>query len=392
MDKKYNIAMVLDDMEIGGIPKTCISQLKYLCKYANVTMFLQNDKGPLVKDIPQDVNVIVRNNISVKSLFKKLLKQKKIFTLIKVFFQYVWYGHIVNRWVKTNALTAKYKDVLSNETYDLAMACHGMNIGQLCKTLYQVKAKKKIAWIHGDHPFTGIHKKDVSFIYDKFDKVFCVSKNVKEKFITDFPLVKEKTEIYYNHIDVQDILQKAEEKLDIEYNNSQINVVTVGRVSKEKGQDLIPGITKNLISKGYNVHWYIVGDGPDRQRIENLIVENGVDKNVTILGMKSNPYPYVKNCDIYVQTSYSEAYGLTIFEAVILEKIVIATDVGGANELLKDGENIIFVKPDVNSIAEKVHYILLDKNLQEKIKNNLHGRDYSNESEIKKLLEFLDKE
>lgn len=392
MDNKYNIAIVLDDMEIGGIPKVCISMLKVLSNYASVTMLLENDNGALVKSIPSSVNVVVRKNIEGKSVFKKLLKQKKIFTFIKTFFQYLWYGHIAKRWVKTNNLTSRYKDVLTSETYDLAIVYHGMNIGQICKTLYQVNAKKKIAWIHGAHPFIGVHKKDVSFIYDKFDKIFCVSNMTKDNFVEDFPSLADKSEVYYNHIDVQDILQKAEEKLDVEYNNSQINVVTVGRVSKEKGQDLIPSVTKILIEKGYNIHWYIVGDGPDRQRIENLIIENDVNKNVTILGMKSNPYPYVKNCDIYVQPSYLEGYGAAIFEALILGKLVVTSKNVGAMEILKDGEDLLVANATSSDIAREIERLITDDNLKNKLINSTNSKDYSNESEIKKLLEFLDKE
>ena len=392
MNKKYNIAMVLDDMEIGGIPKTCISQLKYLCKYANVTMFLQNDKGPLVKEIPQDVKIIVRDNISIKNVFKKLLKQKKIFTFIKVFLGYIWYGHIAKRWVKTNALIAKYKDALSSESYDLAIVYHGMNIGQICKTLYQVNAKKKVAWIHGKHPFTGIHKRDASFIYDKFDKIFCVCKFVKNNFLYDFPLLLEKTEVYYNHIDVGEILQKGNEELDIKFNKEQINIVTSGRVSKEKGQDLIPDTTKNLISKGYNIHWYIVGDGPDRKRIESLILEKGVQDNITIVGMKSNPYPYVKNCDIYVQPSYEEGYCTAVFEAMILGKAVVATNNEGVLETLKDGEEILISSPNANDISSAIEQLIINDSLKTKLLNCTNSKDYSNETEINKLLNFLAKE
>lgn len=389
--RKPKIAIVLDDLSVGGIPVACISLLKALSEESEITLILATDKGELTSKIPDRVEVKIIPSERVSSTFRRLLREKKYWKYFWTAIRYYWHSKFTKKWIKASTLIAKEKPLLLEDYFDCAIAYHGMNISQMNKTLYQIKAKKKLAWIHGDHPFTKSDKKDAERVYQKFDYIFCVSDATRKQFLSDFSTLVEKAVIYYNHFDIEEIKKKSQEAKDIEFLSQQINLVTVGRISPEKGQDMIPKVLKILLKKNFNLHWYILGDGADRERIEDIIKKENLEENISLLGNKINPYPYMRACDFYVQPSYTEGYPLAILETAILQNVIIATDVGGAREHLKNGEDILFAQPNPESIAQKIELAINDKGLQEKIKNNLKERDFSNKNELKKLFEVFDK-
>ena len=123
--------------------------------------------------------------------------------------------------------------------------------------------------------------------------------------------------------------------------------------------------------------WYFVGDGVDRPKIESLISEKQLDDYIEITGLQDDPYPYIKNCDIYVQPSYEEAYGLTIIEAQILGKTVVSTSTIGGQSIINDGENGVICAINAESIAKTINLISQDMSLPKAIQNNLTKIDYT---------------
>ena len=152
------------------------------------------------------------------------------------------------------------------------------------------------------------------------------------------------------------------------------------------------GAADILKKQDFNFKWYFVGDGADRLRIERLIAENNLEKYVVITGLKENPYPFIKHCDIYVQPSYEESYGLTILEAQILGRIIISTKTVGGVDIIHDGIDGLLADIDAESIAKKIYSINQDSTLQETIYTNLAKMDCSKDyqrfkDDWKKLLE-----
>lgn len=380
------IALVIDTMSIGGIPKASIPFMKELLNYAEVSLILTNDKGQCQNEIPQGVHTYIipyTNDIS-----KKIKSTKGFINYLCFMIKYIFYGHISKRFVKNCIHVAKNSDYILDKEFDCAIAYHGMNIHHLTRVFYNIKAKKKIAWIHGDHPFEGIHKKDIEILYNKFHSIVCVSKVTENNFLKDFPSLRNKTKVYYNLFDVDKILKLSKEEIEI-FEKDKINIVTVGRLSKEKGQEFIPSVVKELINNGYIIKWYIVGDGEDRKRIENLTKELKLEDYIKFVGFKNNPYPYIKNCDIYVQPSYTEGYPLTIFESAILNKPIIATDVGGTKEHLTPNKDYIEVKPNVDYIYNGVISLIDDEKLRNNLVENLRSRDLSNKNEVNLFVDGL---
>lgn len=381
------IAIVLDEMSIGGIPKACIPFLKQLVEYYDVTMLMRNTDGELMSQIPEQVIVRTIQHYVFSDALKKIITEKKYHKILTYVIPYLFWSRICHRWVKANDMTAKVLGEYVDGEWDCVIAYHGMSISQLVTTLHSVKAKKKVAWIHGDHPFDGVHKKDAESVYREFDKIYCVSPSVQVRFLNDFPSTEAITDSYKNILE-SDIIREKSESEKLGFSKDSINLVTVGRVSHEKGQDMIPAIAKKLKEKGLNICWYVVGDGDDMPRIRSLCEENAVQEQVKLVGAKSNPYPYMKQCDIYVQPSYTEGYCLTVCEAAILQKPMVLTAIAAAG-IVESNETALVSNANADRLADNIERLIKDASLRERFSLELAKRDYSNRKEIDKLLKFI---
>lgn len=275
------------------------------------------------------------------------------------------------------------------ENYECVIAYHGTTSAVAANALYNTNARRKILWVHGDHR---IVPEEISFFrkqYQKFDKIYCVSESIRSQFAELFPDAAGKSEVIHNVIDSNDIRSKANVPIDVTLKH--LSLVTVGRLAREKGQEMIPKTTRMLLDSGYEIYWYLVGEGPMRSKIEEEVKKHGVEENVVLLGAKENPYPYIINGDIYVQPSLSEGWGLTVQEARILNKPIVVTPIPVMSEQIRNGENGLIV--DVMSpeaLAEGIKTLLDHPELREKFIRSLMNKSLSNEAELQKLYDFIE--
>ena len=187
------------------------------------------------------------------------------------------------------------------------------------------------------------------------------------------------------------IEEKAKEKVRLkEENEETIKIVTVGRLVNQKGIDNGIFVCKALIDEGYKVRWYVVGKGKDKEKLENLIKTNNLEENFILLGAKTNPYKYINLCDIYVQPSRFEGYGITVAEAKALKKPIVATDIPEFREQIIDKKTGILCK-DNNELKYGIKLLIEDKNLRKKLIDNLKKEnEESNTLELKKLYEIIE--
>lgn len=383
------IGIVLDEMSIGGIPKACVEFANQLTEYYDVTMLMRCQDGELTGKLSPQIHIQTIPHFVFRNAVRRILKAHRYYRLLTYAVPYLFYSRICGRWVKANQMTAQEMGMYIPGEYDCVIAYHGMSISQMVTALYNVRAEKRIAWIHGDHPFTGRHKKDAAEVYADFDRIYCVSPFMRERFLEDFPNVASITDSYKNLLVPERIRSLAAEQTQEAFDSSVVNIVTVGRVSPEKGQELIPSVAAALKKRGYHFHWYIVGDGPDFNRIKQLIQNMDVDDSVFLLGSRSNPYPYMKKCDIYVQPSYTEGYCLTVCEAAILRKPSVMTAIAAA-QILEDGIHTVVAEPSVDALVEALERIITQPQLRERFIANLEKLDLSNREEVNKLIRFLE--
>ena len=171
--------------------------------------------------------------------------------------------------------------------------------------------------------------------------------------------------------------------------DGSIKLLSIGRYCEAKNFDNVPFICKKLLELGLNVKWYIIGFGVDKERINKSIKENHMKDNVILLGKKSNPYPYIKECDVYVQPSRYEGKCVSVIEAQSLHKPVIITNYPTATSQLKDGYDGVIVPLENNECALRMRKIIQDTKLLRTMKKNCFNEDYSNYSEVKKIYEII---
>lgn len=233
----------------------------------------------------------------------------------------------------------------SAKRYDAVIGWHE---GVPTTFVSHINHPNKISWIHCDYANYTDSPRERS-LYENIHKIVCVSKYCRGTFLRFFPDMENKVYAIYNILDVDDIKWKALEPMDIEYDKTKFNIVSVGRVSPVKQFSRIPEIARKVIDAGCDIHWYIVGPtypGVEYDTLMANMERYDVKDVVTLTGGKENPYPYVVNADLLVCTSLSEALPYTISEAKVLGIPAVSTNFGSACELIDDGKDGFITKID----------------------------------------------
>lgn len=224
---------------------------------------------------------------------------------------------------------------------------------------------KKYAWVHIDlinNPWTKIVYKSIDEereCYSKFDKVLCVSSSVKEAF--DKKYNTGNSAIQYNPVDENEIFNKSKELIVLKQANLQF--ITLGRLVPQKGYDRLVKCIKKIRDEGYdNFNIWILGEGEQRKFLEKYIEDNALEKYVTLLGFKSNPYPYIAASDAFICSSRSEGFSTVATESLILGKPIFTVDCAGMKELFGDYECGIIVNNSEDDLYEMILNILIDTN------------------------------
>ena len=272
--------------------------------------------------------------------------------------------------------------------YDLAVAY--LEGGAAYYVASHVKAKKKAAFIHINYDEAGYNREIDDECYLNFDQIFAVSRSVKEKFLQVYPECIQKTTVFYNLIDVERILYKSTETGGFSDGYDGFRILTVGRLVPQKALDIAIDTMKILKETGKAFRWYVLGDGEMRKHLEEKIHSYGLFEDFILLGVVDNPYPFYKQCDLYVHTARYEGKSIAVEEAQVLGCAIVAADYIGVEEQIENGVDGIVCKLDAEGLAREIQY--LANNPQ---KNHLLGRAASkkkrvdNVNEIKKLIEVM---
>lgn len=387
---KKRLAFVSKTMIVGGVEKVLAELLNTIdYNLYEVDLWLRQPGGDFHKLIHPLANVKYWGVSDTKKQLLNEFSKGHFRNVVKgIYFRCLLRVYAKN-WVLNELYEVKAQMMCDDTEYDCVIAFQGMTPAVIATALYRLNAPKKIAWIHGKDSFLPQQAEQMTKEYNKFDHLFCVSKSTKNQFCEKFKGVEEKTSVFYNFIDDRNILMHAEECID-EY-MKPISIVTVGRLSHLKGQVMIPQIVRLLLDAGYKVHWYLVGDGELRPVVEREIEKYDVAEHVLLLGTKTNPYPYIKKCDIYVQPSFSEGYCTTTVEAQILNKPIVTTDAPGMREQFVSGENGLIVdEMTPESLFEGIKLLLDHPEMMEKFKKNLAKETHDNSKELQKLYDFIE--
>lgn len=364
-------------LTIGGAERVLVDLVNKLASNYDITIFTLYPKGELEKEL--------NKNIKLKSLYNKPYKElskvgQKIIAPLKVL---IFKNIIYNKKIKDN--------------YDVEIAFLEGPITRL----FSVKNEKsrKIAWIHNDISKvfgqgikSKIKKHLDSKIYEKYNDLVFVSKDNLEKFnktYTNLNVSKEHKKVIYNYIDKERIIKKSNENIYIPFDENSINFVTVSRLVYQKGIDRLIKVHKKLIKSGYKHNFYVIGNGPEREKLEKLIKENNVEETFHLLGQKENPYLYIRKANYFCLLSRFEGYGMVLEEAKILEKKIIITDTA-AREAVEGYSNKIILENTEEGIYNGLLEVLENNKQEGKTRENEEKKEqYDNSSIIEEVKELI---
>lgn len=374
---KTKIAIFTRKLIQGGIEKALIEMLKQIDPtHYKVTVFVISEGGELFSQLPSWVEVktlSLPHTTKLRQAYEHLSKGDFFLAVRCITF------HLIDRsgWFRATEgirLAKSFKKI--TEDFDYALSYHGPTSYTIPLVVNSVKAKKKILWVHED---IESHLEGIKFYkawYGQYDKILCVSNHVANKFKSMVGFCS-KVQTYYNHIDIEDIIEKSALYYPSEYKNiNVIKLTTVARVSEEKGISLAIDVALKLKENNVSFDWFWVGDGNHTDALKKIKALD-LEDTFHLLGGKSNPYPYIKYCDIYLQPSFRESFCLTISEAKILSKRIISTKTAGAMEQIQDQKNGLLTDFDAKDIFDKVMKVsngeLLDRGYEADISEILRS-------------------
>lgn len=251
------------------------------------------------------------------------------------------------------------------EEFDLAIAY--LEGGASYYVADHVKAKAKAAFVHVDYGKAGYTRELDLDTYRHFDRIFTVSEEVRESFLKLYPEYKEKTGIFHNLLDVEEIRKKAGEPGGFADRYEGIRLLTVGRLTWQKAYDLAIDAMALLKKEYPQVRWYVLGEGPEREKLEKKIERMGLTEDFLLLGAKDNPYPYYAQADIYVHATRFEGKSIAIQEAQALGCAIVASDCSGNREQIDDHKDGLLCSFDAQGIKNAVAEYIEQPQMREKM-------------------------
>lgn len=367
----------ITSLTIGGAERVLVDLTNKLQENDefDITIFTIYSKGDFEESLNKNIKIISLFDKSYNELTKI---QKKIIPLKVLLFK-----------------KSIYKKYIKGQ-YDIEIAFLEGPITRL----FSVKNKKtkKIAWIHNDMSLVFgkgikaiIKRKIDRKIYSKYSTLVFVSNDNRDKFEEIYPdlrneeLEKVHKRVVYNYIDKKLVIEKSNEILNKEFDNKQLNFVSVCRLVEQKAIERLISVHKKLINDRYIHKFYIIGDGPQKKLLEEKIKEEGLEKTFILLGKKQNPYPYMKNADYFCLLSYFEGYPMVVEEAKILNKQILITDTA-AREVIRDYNSSKIFENSEEGIYTGLRKIIQDSKLK---KNKISNIEYNNDKIIEKVIKIL---
>jgi len=397
---KKKVLIIGAGMEIGGVERSLLGLLDAIdyTKY-DVDLFLLSHTGEFMPLINKNINLLPEEKMFsyISWPIDRLVKSGKFYMAAVRLFSKI-YGDIKAKIKKTSTINITLcKKIVSskikkfNTHYDIALGFFGPHYFLTDK----VDAGLKIGWVHTDYG-NPTELPDVKFslpMWSKLDYIACVSEQVKVSFDKIFPSLNDKTVVIENIFSSDFVINRSNEfsvKQEMP-DDVAIKILSVGRFCTAKAFDDVVRACNKLVEKGYNFKWYLIGYGPDEQLIKNLINEYNLQNTVIVLGKKDNPYPYIKECDIYAQPSRYEGKAVTVIEAQILNRPVMITRYATSAAQLQEGVDGYICEMGVDGIVDGIEYFINNPQLRNQLAENTKKCSYDNSyvvNDIFNLMEF----
>ncbi len=403
-EKKIKMLVVGITMNCAGTEKSFLSFLSCLdFERFDVTLLLAKREGLLLDQLPPEVRVEVMEKygdmflLSGKNAARTLIDcfvKENLLTLFEILPYFL--GSVFTKGERRASIATKMwlhfmeKMPAVRESYDVAVAYWGdRTMFYMCD---KVKADKKIAWLHFDYK-NPPRDNDIYLPYfKKCDRVVTVSAAIDESLRSELPEISDRCvmmENITNPKQIWDLALRGESYPDAHFHGKRI--LTIGRISEQKGLDLVVPVLKRLREENYDIRWYVLGDGEEsyRQQLSEKLLDAGVADMMLFLGTTPNPYSYLRDCDIYAQPSRHEGKPISVEEAKIMYKPILATRYLSAPEQLENGELGVLCDVSSDGIYEGIKKLLDSPALCDRLTETLSRRKFGNSGEIEKFYDMI---
>lgn len=389
---KKKIIVISEALWIGGIETALVNLLKSLDyeKYEVTCLILQNDQT-MASRLPEQVRLLVVDRHDVVS-FREPYRYARLYHLTEEsenpsqFHKAMMWAVPAIKWVENRLYIHYIREQMKGEYFDTCVIYSDRTAETAVRG---IRAGKYLMFYHHGAMRREYHDE---IGYRKSEKIIAVSNALEQKLREFRPKHAHKMMTIHNLTDVEGIRAKAEEPVPEEFPADKFNIVSCGRVSYEKGMDLAVEACARLVEMGHdNIHWWIVGGGPAEQEVREKVAELHMEDYVTMLGMKENPYPYIKRADLYVQPSRFEGYPMTILEALAIGQPVVSTDNGGAGELIRSGETGLLCPISAEGLGDSIQNLLENPRELDQFRRNIAGvdMDVENQKYVQRLAQLL---
>ena len=382
---KKKLLIVYQSMMLGGSTTSLIAFIKNLdFDKFDVDLQLFENRGPFMKYIPENVNLLPQAK-KHKSKISKCLS----FLISGYFFKALFSKFKLRRFSLSPSVKgefmAKKGSKKNNKHYDYAIGfLEGWSDRYIA---FCVKADKKYAWLHSTFAnITPIPDAEIPWM-KRVDKIIFVTDACLEEFNKTMPQMAHKAITVENITDSSLVKKRGEEipQNDSDYerfvSSEKFKIITVCRIDiRTKGIDRILNAANRLRESGCEFLWYIIGDGLDAAALSSDIVEKQLSDHVIPIGIRMNPYPFIKAADIMCMPSRYEGKPMVITESMILGTPPVVTKYFSAEEQIQNGIEGIIVENQDDSIFTPLSELILDREKLDYLTENLFSRDYGNKN------------
>ncbi|MDR7079126.1 glycosyltransferase involved in cell wall biosynthesis [Neobacillus niacini] len=366
---KKKILFVNGHLNVGGVENSLINLLKSIdYNYYDIDLILFEELGDYSNEVPKEVNIIYYDlSKAYGPILQCILQNIKNGNWFALILRLIF---LIEKVIGPKTLFLAKPLFKLDKNYHCAIA---YRVG-ICTDFvgYVINSKNKVTWWHhGTYDYPVNQTKRLIEVFKKFNKIIVVSDSTKKMLEKNIQGINDKFITISNIINVDAIRQKATEETIFDYNNNEnITLLSIGRLSPEKGMINCVHACKKLVDNGYFVKWYLIGEGTQRGEIEECIKDYQLENNIYLLGAISNPYPYIKNAHIYVHPSLVESLSITVLEALALNTPVTVARSMGPEEFLRHNENGLLVEPTPAGLFKGIVSLIKDDHLYNQMKND----------------------
>ncbi|WP_434980321.1 glycosyltransferase [Daejeonia sp. YH14] len=372
MKKKQKIKVLFRhrSMEMGGVEKVLLSMLNNLNRDKfDLRLCLNLFQGELRNEIPDFVP------------FKTLAAGKEDFSKNPLINKFQLAARAIKLWLYRKFPFIPDHFILKNDA-DIEIATGYTMFSDVLNS--SNKKSKKIGWFHSDITYPKLQPAVPLILKQipQFDYFIWGSQQAKDIFSEKHPTVSlPENQVILNAIPIEELKQKASEFIP-DFKTSDPVFVTVGRLHSRKGHHLLMEAHARLLKDGFPHTIFVIGDGEEKENLENQAKKLGVKDSFILLGSLLNPYPYVKNADFFIMPSESEGWPLIIADTLILQTPIISTAVGGIPEMITHEKNGYLIPYETEAIYEAMKEFMTNKMLVSEIQEHLKDSEKQFDNQI----------